>query len=100
VNFFGFNLLELNSFDVGGDFVILNMIIMIGVFGILNFLLLLNIYTSKNKKIIIFIFFMGCLHYGIIFNITAQLFFAAFITNKFYFKDLKYRKTEEKVCAV
>ncbi len=94
------SILSLSSFDIlfgvglsnytpemiGGDFIILSFIQSFGL--ILFFIFSLWLITSSSKKNLIFVLlglFMS-IHYGVIFSLTGQVFFAALMANKINFK--------------
>ncbi len=79
---FGVNLINFTSEMIGGDFIIYSFIQNLGIVLLLLFVLWL--FYSCHKKYLIFLLiglFMS-IHYGVIFSLTGQVFFAALMSNK------------------
>ena len=66
---------------IGGDTAIYNAISVIGVYGLLGLFLLLMYASEKGTRIYIIAGFIASLHYGALFFLTGQFFFAAILNN-------------------
>ena len=66
---------------IGGDTAIFNAISVIGVYGLLGLFLLLMYASEKGTRIYIIAGFIASLHYGALFFLTGQFFFAAILNN-------------------
>ena len=79
--FFGRDLsIEVNQ-DMGGDSQIFNMIQNLGLYGLIGLFSILLWVSEKGTRIYIIGGFLATIHYGAVFSISGQFFFAAVASN-------------------
>ena len=81
-SFFGRNLSTLGATSfIGGDSLIFNSIQNIGLYGLLGLFSILMWTCEKGTRIYVIGGFIATLHYGALFTLTGQFFFAAVANN-------------------
>jgi len=83
---FGVDLKYFSPGMIGGDFLILSFIQSLGFLMFSLFVFWLLYVCHKDNLFLLMIGIIMSLHYGVIFNITGQIFFAALMSNKINFK--------------
>ena len=83
---FGVNLIDFSSDMIGGDFIIFSFIQSLGFLIFFLFMIWLFFSCEKKNIFLLIIGIIMSLHYGVIFNITGQIFFAALMSNKINLK--------------
>ena len=84
ITFFGRDLSIEDNRVIGGDSALFNTIHNIGIYGLLGLFSILIWASERGTRIYIIGAFVASLHYGALFSLAGQFFFAAVVNNAIY----------------
>ena len=82
--FFGEDLSMIDKNKIGGDFTILNFSYLVGLPIVMIYFAYLMYLCANEFKFFLLIGLIASAHYGVVFNLTGQVFFGALIAGSIY----------------
>lgn len=82
--FLGGDLSMINKSKIGGDFIILNFTYLVGLPTVIIYFAYLMYLCANEFKFFLLIGLLASAHFGVVFNLTGQIFFGALIAGSIY----------------